>query len=1101
MTKTPQQNAIEKTSGPCLIMAGAGTGKTYTIIKKIAHLIENNICTPSEILCLTFSNEAAKSLTKKVEQELIELTKNSSTIKIRTFHGFCTDILKEIGYLINLDPDFELIMPEDAKVWFYRYLDCTPYYADLYYSTISTIKDFGIALNKIEKHTENIRKKLGDIQELEKYAEEVVFELNTLHLMPADTKEERKELRERKKEINEFLKNYYEYNKYKKFTETFRKYEELKIERNVLDYADLNFNVIELFHKFGADEIDNYKYVIIDEFQDTNKLQFELIEYLAKKHKNITVVGDPNQSIYGFRGAYRESFNHFKEVFGVKQGDIFTLDKSYRSPDTVLKVAHTLIKNNYENPDECFPVENANSIKGDKIKVIELKNSSEEARKVAEIVEDEIANGTELSEICVLYRTHQQGRLLRIALESKNIPIVVAGKCDLMKKPEIKTVIAYLSILNNMIKRTGTGEQAWWNLFHFHNSLSPSDSIKIGRYLKESKDISIDDALLNCLRDLELSVAGRMVVERVVLKLKELIKNSNKELPELILDIYEIVGLNRAFTHTRSIRNSESLMNLKVFYELSENYYRTHGKSISSFVDYIEILDKLGVDLDAARIENVNAIRIMTMHAVKGLEFKTVIVTNLAEKRFPIERTSRMPLIPKELNPDIKRYLNSIGVGKLDENRLRFFHKPRDIFHCSENNEKEKNAAIKSYEKLSIIYEERRLCYVSFTRAKEKLIITYARSYNNIEDSSLPSVFLEEINFRENEDITLLKDDLEKGTLFAPNSRYEQFKSMLKKQFVDSLDSDDFNSLLARLVTYHAIREGKLMNYSKIVDWDKIVDKTELEDQIKINCEKSSCLKFDPNSFTFSPTSLLTYDECPKKYELRYIFRMPERGAFEGTSGLTGSFVHEVLEHGVREGFKSKEEFLNFALEISKSPQYKDKNLDMAEIDKMIGIFWERHAEKYDNKSLVEGTLNITSGGFKFSGKFDRIDFISNDNNNKDVEIIDYKTNKNIIPPKKRAWQLGFYAIAVKKQLGLNPKKLTFEMLKLEKPFEAMVDKNGNVKSGGSRGFNIKDVESELIGCAKSIVNDYETEFLPSISDTPCVFCGYKFYCPKWEES
>jgi len=854
--------------------------------------------------------------------------------------------------------------------------------------------------------------------------------------------------------------------------------------------------------------------VIIDEFQDTNKLQFELIEQIAKSHKNITVVGDVNQSIYGFRGAYREGFNHFKEIFGVEQreidGDIFKLDKSYRSPDTVLRTAHKLIKNNYEIPGECLFVENAKGIEGDRIEVIDLKNGYEEARKVAQIVEAEIERGIEPREIGVLYRTHQQGRILLHALEARGIPIISAGRNDLMQRPEIKTAIAYLSVLSNLRERTGTGEQSWWSLFHFRNSLSPSDSLKIGRYLsylkryrKSTKSgsssgsssgsgsssisksisksilknkqalISIDDVLLSKLIDLDLSDEGRKIVERVIRELRELLNQSNKSLPDLVLGIYEITGLNRAFTHTPSLENVESLMNLRQFYDISERYYRTHDKSLSSFIEYLEILDMLGVDFQRAGIGNVDAVRVMTMHAVKGLEFKTVIVTNLAEKRFPLERTSKEPLVPKELNPDIKRYLGSVeGFDEMGE--------------------KEKNDIIKDYEKKSLLYEERRLCYVSFTRAREKLFMTYARSYNSEEDSSSPSIFLQEIDFRNNKDINVVMDEQEEGSVFAPSSRFEKFKSTLKKQLIECIDSDDFNSMLSRLITYHAVREGKIEDYSKMVDWDKAVDKKVLQEYIKIGADKRSALVFDRAAHKLSPTALLTYDECPKKYELSYIFQMPERGAVKFAQ-TTGSFVHRVLEKGVKEGFKTKEEFLKIAREFSQNPAYSD--VDIEDVNKLIETFWVRHAGRYDNRSLVEGVLSMESGGFKFTGKFDRIDFISDS----DVEIIDYKTEKYPVNPRRRAWQLGFYAIAAKRQMNVNPVKLTLEMLRLEKPYEAEVDSEGNARAGRSQGFNINDVEKELVECAKNIERDYESEFLPAKNDEPCRGCGYKFYCPKWE--
>jgi len=1069
MTKSPQDLAIEKTSGPCLIQAGAGTGKTFTMVKKIAHLVNNGVCKSSEILCLTFSNEATNNLKIKVQEEL----KQGSEITIRTFHGFSADILKELGHLIKIDPGFNILLPDDARVWMYRYLDIAPYQADLYVSTISTAKDFGISLEKIEEYTKKLRTELG-CEDIEKQAEKFGLELNTLHLKSADTKEQKKDIKERKKEINIFLKAYYKYEKYNSLVDAWKKYEDLKKDKNVQDYADLTYNVFKLFSMFGAKDIANrYKYIIIDEFQDTNKQQFQMIEHLAIDHKNITVVGDTNQSIYGFRGAYRDSFNHFKEVFEINdKTDVFRLDKSYRSPNTVLRVSHKLITNNYENPEECFLVKNFEEKEGVKVKVIELKNKDEEARRIAELVDEEIEKGTPLKEICVLFRTHAQGKSLRQALEAKKIPIIAAGRTDMMQTPEIRTAISYLSILNNLVDRTGTGEQSWWQLFHYHNALIPEDLIKIGRYLKKNRDekIAIDEAMLNKLGEIDLSSEGKKIVKRVVSRLNELVKISNKPLPDLILDIYELVGLNREFTHTRSIRNIEALMNLKQFYEIAENYYKTHDKSLSSFIDYIEILDKLGVDVEASKIQDVNAVRIMTIHTVKGLEFKTVIVSNLADKRFPLERTAKEPLIPKEFNPDVKRHLESLG----------------------ELGEDETETAIKEFEKATLIYEERRLCYVAFTRAKENLILTFARSYNKEDDSTSASIFLNEIDFEKSEDISHEKDDEEKCTIFAPCSKFEQFKSLLKKQFIESLDSDEFGVLLSRLITYHAVREGKIEDYSKF-KLQELFDNKELETHVKSYCDKCSTLKFDPSSFTFSPTAVLDYDECPKKYELQHIFQMPARGAFGWSGASTGSFVHQVFEDGVKAGFDKKEQFLEKAEELSKLAEWQ--GVDLKDVNNLIAVFWERNKGSYDSKSKVEEWVNVELEGFKFSGKVDRIDYVSD----KDVEIIDYKTNKDPIYGNKRTWQLGFYALAVKSKWGLNPVRMILDMLRLEKPLVAEIQEDGSWKSANTK-FTLEEIEKELVECAKKIMHDYETEFKPAEKDEPCRFCGYKFYCPKWEE-
>ena len=276
-----KQKAIKKTEGACLILAGTGTGKTFTIVKKIAYLIQNEIYKPSEILCLTFSNEATNNLKEEVEKEL----KKRTDITIRTFHGFSADVLREFGHMINIDPGFEILLPDDAKVFLYKDLGVSPFNADRYISSISTAKDFGLTVKDIEEYKNKLKEQFKDIENIDEYADEVELELQKLHLNPSETKEQRKETRERKKEIKSFLEKYNEFKKYSSFVDVWKKYKKMKKEKNYLDYSDLNSNVVSLFRAFGAeDTAKRFKYVLIDEFQDTNKLQFELITFLAKEH-------------------------------------------------------------------------------------------------------------------------------------------------------------------------------------------------------------------------------------------------------------------------------------------------------------------------------------------------------------------------------------------------------------------------------------------------------------------------------------------------------------------------------------------------------------------------------------------------------------------------------------------------------------------------------------------------------------------------------------------------------------------------------------------------------------------------------------------------
>ncbi len=1088
MVKTQQELAIEKTSGPCVILAGAGTGKSYTVIKKIGNLVSSNIVESDEILCLTFSNEATNSLKGKIQDEL----GSDSLVTVKTFHAFCSDILKEDGHLIGIDEGFQLLLPDDAKIMMHKYLDISPYWSGRYINTIATAKDFGVDIEKIKEHVLGIKKKLLEYTEegnIENFAKEKTLQLRTIHLMPSETVDERREQKVLKKEVKEYIELYKDYAKFNDYIIAWEKYEAFKKEKNYIDFSDLNDCVLQLFRQFDSDKyVDKFKYVFVDEFQDTNKLQFELIEFIAK-HKNITVVGDPNQSIYGFRGSYKESFEHFKESFGVNsEEDIFRLEKCYRSPNTILNVSYDLIKNNYENLDDCLNVQNAHDLPGDKVKVVETVNQFEEARYISDLVEERIKSGTPKSEICILYRTHNQAEVIKQALEMKKVPVISAGRTNMLQTPEIKTVIAHLGILSNLIERSGTGEQAWWDLFHYQNNLSPEDSVKIGRYIKRANKNSkgerlpiedqkgIDDILLCSLSDLSLSQDGIKTVKRVVEKLKKLISISSNPLPELVLSIYDLSGLNRRFTYERSVENMESLMNLKKFHEIVSSYYDIHGKTLPSFLHYLEIIDKVGVNIDSSKAMNVDAVRMMTVHASKGLEFDVVVVCNMATDRFPVSRVPTESLIPQYMLPDFKAEMESWG----------------DI------DEKMKARFTKEYNKKILTYEERRLCYVAWTRAKTELVLIHSKDYKGEPESAQASLFLTEIKYKENENCEFIEDTEELSTIIAPNSHTELQKTKLKGQIISSLDTEDFSSVLQKIADYISVRDSKAVSS----DLSEIkLSESEINQEMERCKEEKPVVKFDRENFTFSPSSIMAYQECPKKFELSQLYQMPQRGDFdevsEGTSGgaAIGSFVHLVLEEGVKAGFKAEEEFMEKAENLSRTSDWI--GIDVDEAKGLIKVFWERNKGRYDDNSVCEMPLAVSIGDYKFFGIADRVDKMSNGR----IHIIDYKTNKASISPKKRKIQLGFYALALNK-LGEDVGKLTLEMLKLDKPVAMDVDEEGNVTGGATKAsnFTLTEVEEELIEVCKDIEKDYESEFDVAEKEDPCKFCGYKFYCPKWEE-
>src|SRR3972149_5529338 len=375
--KPRQLEAIKHTQAPQLILAGAGTGKTTTITAKIAYMVEKENIDPSQILALTFSKEAARNMREKVEKLL-----QGKEIHVKTFHSFCAELIKDHADRCKVPGDFKIFEEMDSAIFIFRELGTDARTASLYANTIGKAKDLTVSIDDFKKFLDTIKKQVQDIEKDEKkwsvqYCESK-FKLNTFHLQEFKDKEDKKE--EKKSAIG------------------------------TLDYGDLNKIALWYLDVSGTQELnDTFRYVIIDEFQDTNYVQFELIKKLTAANKNITVVADPNQTIYAFRGAYTNNIEEFKKHFAFSDKDIVSLDVSFRSTNKILRVAHTLIDKNYsaEKRHECQLLKNHKDIEGENVCIIETADENDEARAIVEKIEEFLIKGIPPSEIAVLYRTHE----------------------------------------------------------------------------------------------------------------------------------------------------------------------------------------------------------------------------------------------------------------------------------------------------------------------------------------------------------------------------------------------------------------------------------------------------------------------------------------------------------------------------------------------------------------------------------------------------------------------------------------------------------------------------------------------------------------------
>src|SRR3972149_6739798 len=684
-------------------------------------MVEKENIDPSRILALTFSKEAARNMREKVEKLL-----QGKEVIVKTFHSFCAELIKDHADRCKVPGDFKIFEEMDSAIFIFRELKTDAYTASLYANTIGKAKDLNIAIDKFKEFLETIRKQVQDIEKdetrwEEKYRESK-FKLNTFHLQEFKDKEDKKAKQAEKKRYSEFIDLYEEYQKYSNFISAWEKYEEKKSGIGALDYGDLNKIALWYLDVYGTRGLNTtFRYIIIDEFQDTNYVQCELIKKLTAANKNITVVADPNQTIYAFRGAYTNNIEEFKTQFSLSDKDIVSLDVSFRSTNKILRVAHTLIEKNYgeEKRQECLLLKNYKDIEGENVSIIETEDDNEEARAIVEKIEEYLAQGILPKEIAVLYRTHAQGRKVRQTLENRGLPFRVKDDTDFLKQPEIKTTLAYLYIINNISHPTARGTEAWWRIFDYNNALSQEDSIRIGEFIKKTY-VSFQEAIYHRIDELSLSRSGLETISSVKKRIESLCVKKNLDVSDLILEVYDLSGLSRQFAHTDTKRSREALLNLRKLHELASIFEEFHGKDLSLFIDYLEILDEMDGNPPPARIETEDSINLMSIHAAKGLEFSVVFLTNLVKDKFPLYRGGAEPLIPPEL---MERY--------------------RDIFEDKSIKDTEK--AVRERKKEIKKEEERRLAYVALTRAKEHLFLTLAIKY--ADDEREPSEFLLDIGY------------------------------------------------------------------------------------------------------------------------------------------------------------------------------------------------------------------------------------------------------------------------------------------------------------------------------------------------------------------
>lgn len=550
-----QQQAVNHIDGPMLVLAGAGSGKTKVLTNRISNLIQNGV-SPFNILAITFTNKAAKEMK---DRELSLIGPLAHNIQISTFHSLGLKILKENYSLLGYEKNFTIIDSDDA---------------------LTIIKKLmkELNMNKENYNPREIRSKISSAKNA---------------MMSVDA----------------FAKVEFDH----KIVELYKHYQQKLKTGNSVDFDDLLILPIKLFKTY-PNILDNYqeryKYILIDEYQDTNDAQYTFSKLLAAKYRNIFVVGDNDQAIYAFRGANYKNILNFEKDY--PEAKTILLEENYRSTKTILNAANSVIKNNKERKDKNLW---SNNDEGSKIKYKIVTNEKEEAITIVGQIKELLAKGIKEEDIAILYRTNAQSRVLEEEMLKKNIKYRVVGSFYFYNRKEIKDLLCYLRLISNHkddvsllriinTPKRGIGEKTIDNL----TSLAVEKGTSIYEAIESGKEKDFKDLIE------ELTTAMNSIT-----------------LTELIDLILEKSGIKKELTSSRLLEDEIRLENLNEFKGVTKSYEEEYGSAtLEDFLNEISLVSDMTEHQDGS-----NRVSLMTVHSVKGLEYDYVFLVGMEEGIFP----------------------------------------------------------------------------------------------------------------------------------------------------------------------------------------------------------------------------------------------------------------------------------------------------------------------------------------------------------------------------------------------------------------------------------------------------------------------------------
>ena len=594
-----QQKAVEYTGGAQMIVAGAGSGKTKVLTYKVAYLMKHGY-KPESILALTFTNKAANEM----KERIIELVgKKAETIWMGTFHSVFARILRTEAKHLNYKSNFSIYDTEDS------------------YSLVSNIMtNFNIELEGLTVNS--VRHRISFLKN---------------HMITPD----------------EYRKKFVKSLREEKIADVFEEYQERLVANNSMDFEDLLLKPIQLFNsnkKILQKYKSKFKYILVDEFQDTNKAQYELIKILVSRTCKIAVVGDDAQSIYSWRGANLGNMQDFKKDF--KKHKVFKLEQNYRSTKTILAAADSVIKNNKSQVGKTLWTKNND---GEPLTLIRCADEKDEAFQLAKYIKKEI-NKKKLSykDFAILYRTNAQSRALEDIFLKEKIPYVIIGGVEFYKRKEVKDVVAYLRIIANQ-----NDEESLLRIMNFPQRGIGNTTVTRMIAFARKHDLTLFQTMnrvfevIDIKERIQKNVKGFRVLLEKYINLKD--ELSVGELSRALIDE---LGLIRMFKSENTPESRARMENIhQLMAAITEYSNANKDAKLDQFLEEVSLVSDIDMKDDSK-----NAVTLLTVHSAKGLEFPIVFISGLEEEIFPLANR-----FSEDSSVEEERRLFYVGVTRAEQ--------------------------------------------------------------------------------------------------------------------------------------------------------------------------------------------------------------------------------------------------------------------------------------------------------------------------------------------------------------------------------------------------------------------------------------------------